>query len=94
MRKHTFLCDDSYEAEKLASLVSVQKDGTFWITGIAAVVGNEIVVQLKDKSSHAVVLKDDREARSLEDLLSQVIEGRITVRQSESAGPKADITVG
>ena len=60
MKTLNFECDDRYEAEKLASLMSVQKDNTLWVSSIQAVVGNEIVIQLKDRSSHSVVLKDEQ----------------------------------
>jgi hypothetical protein len=39
-----FECEDHYEAEKLASLMSVQKDNTVWVSGLEAVVGNEVVI--------------------------------------------------
>ncbi|HYY41047.1 MAG TPA: hypothetical protein VE692_07335, partial [Nitrososphaera sp.] len=59
MKTVKFECDDHYEAEKLAGLMSVQKDNTVWVSGVVAVLGNEIVLQLKDRSSHAVMLKDE-----------------------------------
>ena len=89
-----FECEDNYEAEKLASLVSVQKDGTFWVTGVAAVIGNEIVIQLKDKSSHAVVLMTGSEAEKLRRFLSDVLEGRAAITTSEVSGHFTEITIG
>jgi glutamate-1-semialdehyde aminotransferase len=88
-----FECEDTYEAEKLASLISVQKDGTVWVTSVAALVGNEIVVQLKDKSSHAVVMKTSNEAEKLRQELSEIFLGRVVVRTSNSAGRMAEIVV-
>ena len=93
MRKFTFECDDSYEAEKLASMATLQKDGSFWISGVAAIVGKEIVLQLKDRSSHSIVMKNDSEAKSLRALLLEIVDGRLTVTASESTGMNADITV-
>lgn len=93
MKSLAFECEDSYEAEKLASLISVQKDGTVWVTGIATVVGSEIVVQLKDKSSHAVMLKNEGEAEKLRRVLSDISLGRLKVRASQSAGRKTEIVI-
>lgn len=89
-----FECEDNYEAEKLASLVSVQKDGTFWVRAVAAVIGNEIVIQLKDKSSHAVVLKTGPEAEKLRRLLSDVLAGRAEITASEASGHVTQIATG
>ena len=93
MKRLTFECEDSYEAEKLASLISVQKDGTVWVTGVAIVLGSEIVVQLKDKSSHAVMLKNAEEAEKLRQVLSDIFLGRAKVRASESSGRRIEIVI-
>lgn len=89
-----FECDDRYEAEKLASLVSVQKDDTVYVDGVAAVIGNEIVIKLKDKSSHAVLLKDKENVDRLRSLLQDVAKGKAKVRSSDSSGSVAEITLG
>lgn len=89
-----FECEDRYEAEKLASLVSVQKDDTVYVDDVAAVIGNEIVIKLKDKSSHAVLLKDRENADRLHSLLLNVVKGRVNVRSSNSSGSVAEITLG
>ncbi len=89
-----FQCDDRYEAEKLASLVSMQKDDTVYVDGVAAVVGNEIVIKLKDKSSHAVLLKDRENVDRLNSLLLDVVKGKIKILSSDSSGSVAEITLG
>ena len=89
-----FQCDDRYEAEKLASLVSVQKDDTVYVDGVAAVVGNEIVIKLKDKSSHAVLLKDRENVDRLNSLLLDVVKGKTKILSSDSSGSVAEITIG
>ena len=91
--KLKFACDGRYEAEKLAALVSVQKDDTTYVDGVAAVIGTEIVIKLKDKSSHAVVLKDEENAARLNALLKDVIYGRAKITGSDFAGSDAEITV-
>ena len=42
------------------------------ITGIGAIVNNEIVLVLKDKSSHSVLLKDNNTALRLKSLIEEV----------------------
>ena len=93
MKTVKFECEDSYEAEKLAGLVSVQKDETVYVDGVAAVVGNEIVIKLKDRSSHAVLLKDRENVDRLKWLLLDVVKGKIKIRSSDFAGSVAEITL-
>jgi hypothetical protein len=88
-----FECDDRYEAEKLASLLSVQKDNTVWVSGVQAVVGNEIVIQLKDKSSHAVLLKDQQTVSSLNSFMTDLLEGKIKIRSSDCLGSVTGVTI-
>jgi hypothetical protein len=94
MKTLKFECEDRYEAEKLAGLVSVQKDDTVYIDGIAAVIGNEIVIKLKDKSSHAVLLKDRENVDRLKSLLLDVVKGKARISSSDFAGSIAEITLG
>jgi len=49
------------------------------ITGIAAVVNNEIVLILKDKSSHSVLLKDNNTALRLKYLIEEVSKEKKSV---------------
>lgn len=93
MKTVKFQCDDRYEAEKLASLVSVQKDDTVYVDSVSAVVGNEIVIKLKDKSSHAVLLKDRENVDRLKSLLTDVVKGKIKIRASDFSGSVAEITL-
>jgi hypothetical protein len=93
MKTMKFQCDDRYEAEKLAGLVSMQKDNTVYVAGVAAVVGNEIVIKLKDKSSHAVILKDRENVDRLKSLLTDVVTGKIKIRSSDFSGSVAEIVL-
>jgi hypothetical protein len=86
-------CEDGYEAEKLASLLSVQKDGIVYVDGVAAAIGNEIVIKLKDKSSHAVLLKNRENVEQLKVLLFNVVSGNVKIRSSCAAGSVAEITL-
>jgi hypothetical protein len=93
MKTIKFQCDDRYEAEKLASLLSVQKDNNVWVSGVVAVIGNEIVIQLKDSSSHAVILKDEETVLRLTSFVMDVIKGKITIYSSDFDGSVTGITI-
>ena len=93
MKTIKFECDDRYEAEKLASLMSVQKDNTVWVSNIQAVIGNEIVIQLKDRSSHAVLLKDEETVDRLKSFVTEVIKGKIKIHSSDYLGSVANIAI-
>jgi hypothetical protein len=77
-----FECEDKYEAEKLASLTGLQKDQSPYIRDILDVLENELVVILKDRTSHCVLMKDNDTAKRLNRLLSDVVQGKKIISQS------------
>jgi hypothetical protein len=93
MKTLEFECDDEYEAEKLSSLMSVQKDSNVWVSGVEAMVSNEIVIQLKDRSSHAVLLKDERTVARLKLLIDDLLRGKIKIQSSSYTGSAAEIII-
>ena len=78
--KKRIVCEDKYEAQKLSSLIYVKDNKETFVTGILEIIDNEIIVSLKDKSAHSVLLKDKLEAESFADFIQSVIEqtNRIT----------------
>ena len=93
MKTLKFECEDRYEAEKLASLMSVQKDNTVWVSSIQAVIGKEIILQLKDRSSHAVLLKDEETVVRLKSFMTDVIKGKIKIHSSDYIGSVTGIRI-
>jgi hypothetical protein len=77
-----FECDDTYEAEKLSSLTAVQEDNSTYIHNIADVIENEIIIILKDKSCHSILMKDSSNAMKLKELLLQIVQGKKTISKS------------
>ncbi len=67
-------CNDKYEAKKFASLIYLKDDNDTFITNILNVVENELVVSLKDKSAHSILLKDNQNVEALVDFLQSVFE--------------------
>jgi hypothetical protein len=67
-----FICEDNYEAEKLSSIFTIQKDGSLYVIEIVKVIENEVIVKLKDGSYHSILLKDPENALNLIKIFSQI----------------------
>ncbi len=63
------------DGKKVPLGTGINKDGkdTF-ISEILNVVGNEIIVSLKDKSAHSIIVKDNQEVETFVDFIQSVIE--------------------
>jgi len=68
------LCEDKYEAQKLSGFIFSKDGKELFISEILNVVDNEIVISLKDKSAHSVLLKDDHQVEAFVDFIQSVIE--------------------
>ena len=86
-------CDDRYEAEKLAAMTSVQKDGSVFVEAVRSIIGKEVILTLKDKSSHSIMVKEHEDLESLKHILKQVALGRLTIVSSSFSGNVAEITL-
>jgi hypothetical protein len=64
-----------------------------WVSGVETVVGNEIVIQLKDRSSHAVLLKDEQTVMRLKSFLTDLLRGQIKIQSSCYLGSITEITI-
>ena len=67
-------CQDKYEAQKLASLIFVKKGNETFITEILNVFDNEVVILIKDKSAHSIVLKDDKHVEIFIDFIQSIVD--------------------
>ena len=74
MNTITTLCQDKYEAQKLANLIFVNDTKETYVTEILNVVENEVVLSIKDKSAHSIVLKDNNQVLLFTDFIQSVIE--------------------
>tara|TARA_B100000029_G_scaffold502933_1_gene579012 strand:+ start:799 stop:1083 length:285 start_codon:yes stop_codon:yes gene_type:complete len=72
--KTKIICQDKYEAEKLASLIYVKEGNETFITEILDVFDNEVVFSIKDKSAHSILLKDKKEVEIFTDFIQSVVE--------------------
>ena len=67
-------CEDKYEAQKLSSLIFIEEAKETYVKSILNVVKNEVVISLKDKSAHSIVLKDEENVEKFADFIQSVIE--------------------
>ena len=72
--KTEIVCDDEYEAQKLMSLIFIKEDKETYISGILNIVKNEIIISLKDKSAHSILLKDEENVEKFADFIQSVID--------------------
>jgi len=87
----TILCRDKYEAQKLANLIFVNDTKETYVTEILNVVENEVVLSIKDKSAHSVVLEDNDQALFFTDFIQSVIEKKQKIVQTETVGSSVKI---
>ena len=79
MNKIQIVTDDKYEAQKLASLIFVKEGNETFITEIIDVFETEIVIAIKDKSVHSIVLKDKEQVAKFTDFMQSIIEKKSNI---------------
>ena len=79
MNKVEIVAEDKYEAQKLASLSFVKDGNETFITEIIDVFETEIVISIKDKSAHSIVLKDKEQVVKFTDFMQSIIEKKETI---------------
>ena len=72
--KTDIVCDDEYEAQKLMSLIFIKEDKETYISGILNIIKNEIIISLKDKSAHSILLKDEENVEKFADFIQSVFD--------------------
>ena len=90
--KISILCDDKYEAQKLASLIFIQDGKETYITSILNVVENELVISLKDKSAHSILLKDEANVEKFADFIQSVIDKEHSLIATRTLEHQVEIT--
>ena len=90
--KKKIICADSYEAQKLASLIYIKDDDEIFITGILEIIENEIVISLKDKSAHSILFMDKFQAESFADFIQSVIDKVNKITKAEAIENIVEIT--
>ena len=91
--KFEFICQDSYEAEKLTSIFALQKDATLFVSNIVRIIDNEVVVRLKDGSHHSIMFKDEINACKLEQFFKELLLQKGQVTDTKYVGDVAFISL-
>lgn len=68
------VCRDKHEATKLASLIFISDGKETFISSIVNIYDNELVISLKDNSSHAIVLRDNSQVEVFADFIQSVLD--------------------
>ena len=79
MNKVQVVTEDKYEAQKLTSLIFVKEGHETFITEIIDVFETEIVIAIKDKSVHSIVLKDKEQVAKFTDFMQSIIEKKSNI---------------
>ena len=91
MNSATIICQDKYEAQKLASLIFVNDTKETYVTEILNVIKNEVVLSIKDKSAHSVILVNSDQVLLFTDFIQSVLENRQKIIQTETVGSSVKI---
>ncbi len=89
--KINITCDDKYEAQKLSSLIFIKDGKETFITGILNIVKNELVISLKDKSAHSILLKDEETVEYFADFIQSVLDKEHTLISTKIIGHVVEI---
>ena len=91
MNTATIICQDKYEAQKLANLIFVNDTKETYVTEILNVIENEVVLSIKDKSAHSVILVDNDQVLLFTDFIQSVLEKRQKIIHTETVGSSVNI---
>ena len=94
MNQITIFCQDKYESQKLAGLIFVKESMETCITEILNVIENEIVLSVKDKSAHSVILKDNNQVVNFVDFIQSVVEKKHKITNTQIIDNVVKITKG
>ena len=92
MKKIIVTCQDKYEAQKLASLIFIKDGKETFIVEILDVIDNEIIISLKDKSAHSVLLQDSKQVNIFTDFIQSIIEKKQNIIDTQTNGNDVEIS--
>ena len=92
--KIQIVCQDKHEASKLASLIFIKDGKETFISSILNVYDNEVVIALKDKSAHSIVLKDTIQVDIFVDFIQSVLDNVNQITDTKTITEIVEITKG
>lgn len=84
-------CEDKYESQKLASLIFIKDSNETFVTRILNIIENEVVLELKDKSAHSVLLKDSEQVVIFADFIQSIVEKEHKITSTGIIGEDVEI---
>ncbi len=88
------ICQDKHEATKLASLIFIKDGKETYISSILNVYGNEVVISLKDKSAHSIVLRDADQVDIVVDFIQSVLDDVNKIIDAKTISEVVEIVKG
>ncbi|MEW6042841.1 MAG: hypothetical protein AB1608_01080 [Thermoproteota archaeon] len=89
--KIQIVCQDKHEAAKLASLIFIKDGKETFISSIINTYDNEVVISLKDKSAHSIVLKSSSEVERFADFIQSVLDNVNQIINTKIIGDLVEI---
>ena len=89
--KRKIRCLDKNEAEKLSSMIFLKEGKETYIIEILNIIDNEIVVKLKDKSAHSILLKDNSQVEFFADFIQSVFDKEHKIVNTSTSGEEVEI---
>jgi hypothetical protein len=90
--KTQIVCIDKNETQKLAGMIFINTGNDVFVKEILNVYDNEVVVSLRDKSAHSIMLKDNIQAEKFVDFMQSVIEFRYKIIKATIIHDTLEIT--
>ena len=84
-------CEDKYESQKLASLIFIKESKETFVTKILNIIENEVILELKDKSAHSVLLKDNTQVVIFADFIQSIVEKEHRITSTRILGQDIEI---
>ena len=88
------ICQDKHEAAKLASLIFIRDGKETFISAILNVYETEVVIGLKDKSAHSIVLKDTSQVDIFVDFIQSVLDNINQITDTKTVFETVEIVKG
>jgi hypothetical protein len=88
------ICQDKHEATKLASLIFIKDGKETYISSILNVYENEVVISLKDKSAHSIVLRDTDQVDIFVDFIQSVLDDVNKIIDAKTISEVVEIVKG
>lgn len=84
-------CEDKYESQKLSSLIFIKDSNETFVTKILNIIDNEVILEIKDKSAHSILLKDKSQVEVFADFIQSVVEKEHKIVSAIVTGQEIEI---